>query len=72
MSGQEFVIFSCVFVCVIGAFAAAWLAQCIGERRKRRGILLDCVANNSDLLVLIYVSKRKHVEFVSDSVSWLF
>lgn len=72
MSGQEFLIFCFIFVCVIGTFAATWLAQWLRERKRRREIILDCIANNSDLLVLIYLPKRKRVEFVSDSVSWLF
>lgn len=72
MSGQEFMIWICVFVCVIGTFVVTWLVQRMRERKKRREIILDCIANNSDLLVLIYMPKKKCVEFVSDSVSWLF
>ena len=69
----NFFIWILVFACVIGTLATVYMVYRMrkrGDERRRR--ILDCIANNSDLAVLIYFPKKKRVEFVSDSVSWLF
>lgn len=73
MREMNILIWFFIFACVAGTLATVYMVYQMrknGDERRKR--ILDCIANNSDLAVLIYFPKKNRVEFVSDSVSWLF
>ncbi|MCM1246259.1 MAG: response regulator [Roseburia sp.] len=63
-----------LFCCALAAVAVMGRYMVVAGRRerRRRDRVLDDISNNTDMMLLVYVPKKKKVEYVSDSVSWLF
>lgn len=70
MREAVFILFCCAVVTIVIMGRQMVLT---GKReRRRRDRVLDDISNNTDMMLLVYVPKKKTVEYVSDSVSWLF
>ncbi|MCI9420454.1 MAG: hypothetical protein HFG32_10660 [Eubacterium sp.] len=61
------------FLCVSGTIVASLIIHKIRAfRRGKWERVLECVTQDMNLLVLIYYPRKRCVEYVSESVSWLF
>lgn len=65
-----FILFCCALVAI--AIMGRHMVVVSKRERRRRDRVLDDISNNTDMMLLVYVPKKKTVEYVSDSVSWLF
>lgn len=65
-----FILFCCALVAI--AIMGRYMVVAGRRERRRRDKVLDDVTNNTDMMLLVYVPEKKTVEYVSDSVSWLF
>lgn len=64
----------CAVVCVCATviFMRRHITAAKKKDKTFREVIMDGIANSEDMIVFIYKSRGKNVEFVSDSVSWLF
>lgn len=62
-----------IFLCVSGTIVISLIIRKIwAYKRKKWERVLECVTQDANMLVLIYDPQKKCVEYVSESVSWLF
>lgn len=70
---EDIILVAFIVMGILGTIVIIWLARISrfmgGEYKKGQ---LNHVVNDADMVALIYFPKKKTVEFVSDSVGWLF
>lgn len=70
---EDIILVAFIVLGVLGTIVIMWLARIsrfLGREYKEGR--LNHVVNDSDMIALIYFPKKRTVEFVSDSVGWLF
>lgn len=73
---RENIILAVIFCAVLmtGAVIVAkrYIQVIKKSERAHRDNILNNIANNSDVIIVVYSYQKKMVEYVSDSVSWMF
>lgn len=70
---QDIILLVCIVASLLGTIVTIWILWAFRAfGRDDRNRYINYIVDGADMLALIYFPTKKKVEFVSDSVSWLF
>lgn len=70
---HDIILLVCIVASLLGTIVTMWILwafRVFGRDDKNRYI--NYIVDSADMLALVYFPKKRRVEFVSDSVNWLF